>query len=110
MPSRTIVATLSSFKYKVSCYLFNSENKSLFDRSSTADRKEYLPPLPESPPLSPRKQTRPIKTVDSYDSQEGRNVQELTALIKKLLRNSYQAFEEVPRCFDETLLAVFRPV
>lgn len=77
--------------------LFISETKSLFDRSSVVDRKESLPPLPEidSPPMSPKKQLRPIKTMDSYNSQEGRGVEELRALIKKVLQNNYQAFEEV---------------
>lgn len=76
---------------------FNSESKSLFDRSSVLDRKETLPPLPEidSSPMSPKKQLRPIKTMDSYNSQEGRSVEELKTLIKKVLQNNYQAFEEV---------------
>ena len=75
----------------------NSETKSLFDRSSLVDRKETLPPLPEidSPPMSPRKQLRPIKTKDSYDSQDGRSVEELKSVIKKVLQNNFQAFEEV---------------
>ena len=78
-------------------FCFNSETKSLFDRSSVMDRKEALPPLPEidSPPMSPRKQLRPIKTVDSYNSQEGRDVEELKFIIKKVLQNNYQAFEAV---------------
>ena len=61
------------------------------------DRKETLPPLPEidSPPMSPRKQLRPIKTMDSYNSQEGRDVEELKLIIKKVLQNNYQAFEQV---------------
>ena len=61
------------------------------------DRRDTLPPLPErdSPPMSPRKQLRPIKTIDSYDSQEGRSVEELKVIIKKVLKNNYQAFEEV---------------
>ena len=61
------------------------------------DRKEVLPPLPEidSPPMSPKKQLRPIKTMDSYNSQEGRSVEELKVLIKKVLQSNYQAFEEV---------------
>ena len=61
------------------------------------DRKETLPPLPEmdSPPMSPRKSLRPIKTVDSYDSQEGRSVEELKTIIKRILQNNFQAFEEV---------------
>ncbi|XP_015764161.1 PREDICTED: EF-hand calcium-binding domain-containing protein 6-like [Acropora digitifera] len=73
------------------------ETKSLFDRSSLVDRKETLPPLPEidSPPMSPRKQLRPIKTKDSYDSQDGRSVEELKSVIKKVLQNNFQAFEEV---------------
>ena len=33
--------------------------------------------------------------MDSYNSQEGRSVEELKALIKKVLQNNYQAFEEV---------------
>ena len=61
------------------------------------DRKESLPPLPEidSPPMSPKKQLRPIKTMDSYNSQEGRSVEELKSLIKSVLQDNYQAFEEV---------------
>ena len=61
------------------------------------DRRDTLPPLPErdSPPMSPRKQLRPIKTIDSYNSQEGRSVEELKVIIKKVLKNNYQAFEEV---------------
>ncbi|KAL9978672.1 hypothetical protein ACROYT_G016217 [Oculina patagonica] len=79
------------------------ETKSLFDRSSVMDRKESLPPLPEidSPPMSPRKQLRPIKTMDSYNSQEGRSVEELKALIKKVLQSNYQAFEETFYELDE---------
>lgn len=74
-----------------------SETKSLFDRSSIMDRKETLPPLPEmdSPPMSPRKQLRPIKAADSQNSQQGRSVDELKELIRKKLQNNYQAFEEV---------------
>lgn len=74
-----------------------SETKSLFDRSSIMDRKETLPPLPEmdSPPMSPRKQLRPIKAADSQNSQQGRSVDELKDLIRKKLQNNYQAFEEV---------------
>lgn len=45
--------------------------------------------------MSPRKQLRPIKTMDSYNSQEGRSVEELKVIIKKVLENNYQAFEEV---------------
>lgn len=45
--------------------------------------------------MSPRKQLRPIKSMDSYNSQEGRSVEELKTLIKKVLQNNYQAFEEV---------------
>ena len=45
--------------------------------------------------MSPRKQLRPIKTKDSYDSQDGRSVEELKAVIKKVLQNNFQAFEEV---------------
>ena len=61
------------------------------------DRKEALPTLPEidSPPMSPKKQFRPMKTMDSYNSQEGRSVEELKALIKSVLQHNYQAFEEV---------------
>ena len=61
------------------------------------DRKETLPPLPEvdSPPMSPKKQLRPIKTMDSYNSQDGRSVDEIRALIKNVLQNNYQAFEGV---------------
>ena len=61
------------------------------------DRRDTLPPLPErdNPPMSPRKQLRPIKTMDSYNSQEGRSVEELKVIIKKVLENNYQAFEEV---------------
>lgn len=79
------------------------ETKSLFDRSSVMDRKETLPPLPEkdSPPMSPRKQLRPIKSMDSYNSQEGRSVEELKTLIKKVLQNNYQAFEEAFYELDE---------
>lgn len=79
------------------------ETKSLFDRSSLVDRKETLPPLPEidSPPMSPRKQLRPIKTKDSYDSQDGRSVEELKAVIKKVLQNNFQAFEEAFYDLDE---------
>ena len=33
--------------------------------------------------------------MDSYNSQEGRSVEELKALIKKVLQNNFQAFEEV---------------
>lgn len=79
------------------------ETKSLFDRSSVVDRKESLPPLPEidSPPMSPKKQLRPIKTMDSYNSQEGRSVEELKSLIKSVLQNNYQAFEEAFYELDE---------
>jgi len=79
------------------------ETKSLFDRSSLVDRKETLPPLPEidSPPMSPRKQLRPIKTKDSYDSQDGRSVEELKSVIKKVLQNNFQAFEEAFYDLDE---------
>ena len=61
------------------------------------DRKETLPPLAEmdSPPMSPRKQPRPIKAADSQNSQQGRSVDELKELIRKKLQNNYQAFEEV---------------
>ena len=61
------------------------------------DRKETLPPLPEvdSPPMSPKKQLRPIKTMDSYNSQDGRSVDEIRTLIKNVLQNNYQAFEGV---------------
>lgn len=79
------------------------ETKSLFDRSSVMDRRDTLPPLPErdSPPMSPRKQLRPIKTMDSYNSQEGRSVEELKVIIKKVLENNYQAFEEAFNELDE---------
>lgn len=79
------------------------ESKSLFDRSSIMDRKEALPTLPEidSPPMSPKKQFRPMKTMDSYNSQEGRNVEELKALIKSVLQHNYQAFEEAFYELDE---------
>ena len=33
--------------------------------------------------------------MDSYNSQEGRSVEELKSLIKSVLQNNYQAFEEV---------------
>ena len=33
--------------------------------------------------------------MDSYNSQEGRSVEELKVIIKKVLENNYQAFEEV---------------
>ena len=36
-----------------------------------------------------------MKTMDSYNSQEGRSVEELKALIKSVLQHNYQAFEEV---------------
>lgn len=79
------------------------ESKSLFDRSSIMDRREALPTLPEidSPPMSPKKQFRPMKTMDSYNSQEGRSVDELKALIKSLLQHNYQAFEEAFYELDE---------
>ncbi|RMX39469.1 hypothetical protein pdam_00015583 [Pocillopora damicornis] len=79
------------------------ESKSLFDRSSIMDRKEALPTLPEidSPPMSPKKQFRPMKTMDSYNSQEGRSVEELKALIKSVLQHNYQAFEEAFYELDE---------
>lgn len=79
------------------------ESKSLFDRSSIMDRKEALPTLPEidSPPMSPKKQFRPMKTMDSYSSQEGRSVEELKALIKSVLQHNYQAFEEAFYELDE---------
>lgn len=48
-----------------------------------------------SPPSSPRKRNRPVYTVDSYDSSDGRSVDEMKKLIKKVLTNNYQAFEEV---------------
>lgn len=36
-----------------------------------------------------------MKTMDSYNSQEGRSVEELKALIKSVLQHNYQAFEGV---------------
>ena len=100
-----------------SCFLGNltslhisRDSSSLFDKSTIADRKEPLPPLPEadSPPLSPRKRVRPIKTVESFDSQEGRSVGELRVLIKRTLQENYPAFEEV-RSPSVSLLSFSHP-
>ena len=87
----------SAIQTSRSCY---SDEKSLFDKSSMAEMlREPLAPHPElSPPQSPRKRrSRPTKTVDSYDSQEGRSVEELKGIIKQVLLRDPQAFEQV-RC------------
>jgi hypothetical protein len=80
-------------------FFFSRDTKSLFDGSSVVDTKFELPQYRdvESPPPSPRKRGRPVYTVDSYDSKEGRSVEELKTAIKRVLTSKFQAFEEVGR-------------
>ncbi|XP_032219247.2 EF-hand calcium-binding domain-containing protein 6 [Nematostella vectensis] len=84
---------------------FDRDNNSLFDRSSVLGAPEPMPPIreKESPPGSPRKHRgpRPVKTVDSYDSQDGRSAEELKRVIKNVLVNNFQDFEQAFYDLDE---------
>ena len=45
--------------------------------------------------------------MDSYNSQEGRSVEELKVIIKKVLENNYQAFEEVSSLIETFSIRFF---
>ncbi len=77
---------------------FSREAKSLFDAKSTIAAPRDLKDFDdEIPPASPREErmTSRAASRDSYDSQEGRAVEELRPLIKSVLSRNYQAIERV---------------
>ena len=78
------------------------EAKSLFDAKSTIadlrnikdfdDEDEIPPALPREEKAKARVQSR-----DSYDSQDGRTVEELTTVIRGVVKQNFQAIERVSR-------------
>eukprot|EP00794_Sanderia_malayensis_P016835 gene16835-18533_t len=89
------------------------EAKSLFDVKSTVaaprDLKDFDDEMPL--PASPRGERNASRAAsrDSYDSQEGRSVEELRPIIKNLLMKNYQAIQNEFQELDEFNSGRFTP-
>ena len=70
--------------------------KSLFDAKSTvADLRDIQEVANALSPQPPREETSRVQSRDSYDSQEGRSIEELTEVIKDVMKKNYQKIEQV---------------
>lgn len=95
-------------------YCLCREAKSLFDAKSTvADlrdvqdiQEDILPPTQKAEDWTPRGQTRG-QSHDSYDSREGRSVQELNEVIKNAVKDNYQGIELVIMLLSKTIHSFF---
>jgi len=78
------------------------EAKSLFDAKSTvADLRDIQEVAIALTPQPPREEKSRVQSRDSYNSQEGRSIEELTELIKDVMKNNYQKIEQEFRDMDE---------
>eukprot|EP00795_Rhopilema_esculentum_P012732 gene12732-3457_t len=80
------------------------EAKSLFDAKSTvADLRDVNDIVDEIPPPTPREEKSNSRRAskDSYDSQEGRSVEELYSLIRGVVKQNYQEIEREFQELDE---------
>jgi hypothetical protein len=64
---------------------------SLFDGKSTVPERKYIPS--DSPPKSPR--IRPARSVESTVNDEGRPVEEMRRIIRKVLNDNLSQVQEV---------------
>ena len=81
--------------------LFYREAKSLFDAKSTvADLRDVNDIADDIPPPTPREEKSNSRRAskDSYDSQEGRSVEEVYSLIREVVKKNYQGIERVCFC------------
>jgi hypothetical protein len=68
---------------------------SLFDGKSTVPERKYI--SSDSPPKSPR--VRPVRSVESTVDDEGRTVEEMRRMIRKVLNDNLQQVQEVRLLF-----------